>query len=246
MAKVALDLDGPRVTVGRFLKAVESLLVVLREVDKEVSRRPKASLRWVISELRTASAHLAAVAEPVDEGVGRGSIGEIVNTAADGIALLERDGEERPRHFSDTALEAAKSLTSTLKKGSVSRIHLTFSRRRIEVTPRTAATVDRFIGEQFKSLGSVEGRLEVISIHGRPLFRVYDRVSRRPVDCHFTKADVEDIWPAFGKRVTVYGILRSRASGEPVSIEVKGTGDVVVQPPDDELPESSQVRGILR
>ena len=244
MAKIVLDIDGPRVTVDRFMKAVESMVTVVSEVDKELSGDRHGTVRWIVSKLSAGSAHLEATAEPRTKDITPSVIDRIVKTAAGGLLALEQNENGRPRHFSDTALEAAKTLTRTLQKGSISRVQVTFNRKRVEVTQRTAAAVDRLIGEKFKSLGSVEGLLEVISIHGRPHFRVYDRITSRAVDCYFT-GNIENIWRAFGKRVSVYGVVRSRQTGEPVSIEVRGLEDITIFPPDDELPRPSDIRGIL-
>lgn len=248
MAKVTLELDGPTIPVDRFLSALEALLTLLREIDRELGDRGEPSLGWIISGLRSGSAHVSVAPQPRIKKTAAVHAQRVIQAAAAGLAKLEHDGDRRPRHFSDGALEAARTLTQSVgtHKERLVQVRVRFGPKQLQLTERTAATVEQLIGPQSKSLGSVEGRLEVISIHGREHFRILDRVTQRTVACYFQQGDLNTVWAMFGKRVAVYGILRSRASGEPISIEVKDVAtDVTVFPPEDELPTPREVRGLL-
>ena len=78
----------------------------------------------------------------------------------------------------------------------------------------------RILNAGYRNLGSLEGTLEVIDVHGAPTVTIWERVSRSPVRC--TIPD-EDVWIArvkslLGKRVTVTGDIRYFANGLPRAI----------------------------
>jgi hypothetical protein len=240
----ALDLEGPRVTVDRFLHALDGLLRLLREVDREMTRTAKGSVRFVITDLRAASAHLEAVAEPVAPDIPMPPA-RILETAADGLAALQIGGT-RPPFFTDRALEAATGLAHALDRGEVLVLTVRLSARRLEITPRLGAHAQELIRGTLRSLGSVEGRLEVLSVHQRTQCTIYERVTGRAVRCYFPQEELPLVMAAFGRRVTAHGLIWSNAAGEPQSIEVRSAGDIVAFPPDKELPRAGDVRGLLR
>lgn len=251
MAKVTLDLEGPKIPVERFLEAVEALLTLLREIDRDLGKKADPSLTWFIADLKGGSAHVGVAALPKFKRLPAPFAQRVISTAAGGISALERNVERRPAHFSDAALEAARTLTSAVgvrsnRQQQLAQVRIRFGQKHVHMTEQTAATVERLIGPRSTSLGSVEGRLEVISIHDREHFRVLDRVTGRLVSCYFEGGDLNTVMKMLGQRVAVFGILRSRATGEPHSIEVKTVeGNVTVLPDETQLPTLAEMRGIL-
>ncbi len=90
----------------------------------------------------------------------------------------------------------------------------------------------------------VEGNLEGLIIHGKRRFLIFDPLTQRQVTCYFTdRVDWESVLHAFGKRVAASGFVRSRRSGEKVSITVSR---LHVFPPEEELPAIDSVLGTLK
>jgi hypothetical protein len=241
---LTLDLDGPRVTVDRFLHALDGLLTILQEVDREMTRRPKGSLRFVITEMYAASAHLQAVAEPAIEAPPLPPI-RIVEAAAHGLAVIELGGD-RPPYFTDRALQAATAIARAVDEEEVTAVRIRFGEQVLGVSRRLGAHAEDLVRGTLRSLGSVEGRLEVLSVHQRTHATIYDSVTGRAVRCLFPEDELPLVMGAFGRRVMAHGLIWSNAQGEARTIDVRSAGDLVVFPRDEDLPRAGEVRGLLR
>lgn len=114
----------------------------------------------------------------------------------------------------------------------------------IALSSRLVAHVEAVLAPELTSIGSVEGKLLGLIIHGKSRFLIFDPLTGRQVICYFTgRVEWESVLKAFGKRVAVTGFIRSRRSGEKVSIQVSR---LHVFPPDEELPSSQEMLGILK
>ena len=72
-----------------------------------------------------------------------------------------------------------------------------------------------------KSIGSVEGRLELVSIHVRTRrFNIYHVITNKAIRCNLPVAMEEQAISSLGRRVIVSGIVSYNAVGEPVKVEV--------------------------
>ena len=72
-----------------------------------------------------------------------------------------------------------------------------------------------------KSIGSVEGRLELVSTHVRTRrFNIYHAITNKAVRCNLPVAMEEQAISNLGRRVIVSGIVSYNAVGEPVKVEV--------------------------
>jgi len=95
---------------------------------------------------------------------------------------------------------------------------------------------------EYEDYGSVEGWLRVVSRYGSLLLLVDDPLWDLPVLCWAEDDVAEEILALSGRRAAVYGPIKYRRDGSPVSIRAE---ELVEFPPFDELPGYEQVRGIL-
>ena len=95
-----------------------------------------------------------------------------------------------------------------------------------------------------KALGSIEGRIEVLSIHKQSRrFDVFQSGTDKAVRCSFPTAIEAAVFEAAEKRrrVVVSGTIMYNVKGDPIFVQV--------QPPirflrtEDELPTTDQLRG---
>lgn len=112
----------------------------------------------------------------------------------------------------------------------------------VTITQQTAAHIDKMVGAGYTALGSVEGRLEAISLHGRSSFGVYDFVEGRRINCEFPAEMLERIKDALGSRVLVYGRVRFNESDRPTG--VREIHELRVLRGKDELPQPRDIVGI--
>ena len=103
--------------------------------------------------------------------------------------------------------------------------------------------VEAVLTPAFRTIGTIEGELEGLIIHGRKRFLLYDRMAGRQVVFYFGDAvSWEEIRDLFGKRMAVTGEIRSRRSGERASIDVSS---YYVFPREEDLPSAEEVRGLI-
>ena len=106
------------------------------------------------------------------------------------------------------------------------------------------AHIEAVLPPEVRTIGTIEGELEGLIIHGTKRFLLYDRLTGRQVICYFGDAvSWKGLRDVFGKGMAVTGEIRSRASGERASINVS---KYYVFPREDELPSADAVRGLLR
>jgi hypothetical protein len=242
--QIELHLEGPRVSIRAFLEAARSLLTVVHEVGESVVGPSAKAINWYIAELHGNSAHLIGKSEVKGQvRIQDDDIDRILTQVEVGFDQLQSIAAI-PAHFSDVALEAAGKLGAFTGDG-VSRIEIGLGSRKLEVTQHVQANVAEVTKEKLRSMGSIEGTIETLSVHGQKRFVLYDRQSGRAVRCTFDFDEHEIFDGLWNKRVLVRGIIWSRADGRPISIQVSKPGDIYTFPPDEELPTPSQVRGIL-
>ena len=154
-----------------FIAVAEKLTDLLREL--ETSMTGGRALEWHIADLRTGSAHLAM--RPHTEALqGAESAAPIIASALDGLEVVE-GAAQRPPHFSDQALRHAKSLVNAPKRhpnglsifgGSGT------APRRVAISKSLVAHVDELLGAASVAIGSLEGRLEALTVHGTIEFSI--------------------------------------------------------------------------
>lgn len=237
---VLLRLDKPEVTVDEFIDATRELIAVMNEVASEVLQR-QGAVRWVIAGLNYGSATLVARGEPTGEDVSPSEIASIARAAGEGLSLLELSAK-RPRYFSDRALAHARALVRYTTRGETGTTTLRIGEIEFHPTQRAGANVDELIAGTMRSIGSVEGVIEMISRRRGYAFAVRERVHDRRVRCDIPKDLLRSALDAFEHRVIASGTLWSRRDGTPVRIEVESLSRI---PPDAELPRSRDVRGVL-
>lgn len=245
--RLIVEIDAGELTLGRFDQIAHDVSALIREVAGEVTGEGKDSVRWVIEDIRRESPlRLALSPRPARDDVSPDLVGRVATAVTEGIATIEAR-PERPPHFNDTALERAKDLATRLgddvrairfrsQNGSPSAL--------VTVTQRLAANVQELVGPQLERFGSVEGRLEGLVVHERRVFYVWEVLTNRRVECVFgDRIELDKVLAAFGRRVSVRGLIRTRRTGEKLSIEAK---ELFVFPAEEELPSVEDVQKIMR
>jgi hypothetical protein len=235
--RLELELGTDRPALGHLVSAASTFAALLREVAREYLGDEKA-VRWIVS-IEPGSVRLPVTAEPASEEFAPAALGELSVVIAGGLAAID-ESPRRPAYFSNTALEQAKSLANLATDDLP--IAVRNGGLKAQLTKRLMTHVDEVLGPPRESLGTVEGRLEAINIHGPYRFAVYDAVSGSRAECYFREhLTPEEVGQAIGKRVSVRGKVRTRPTGEKQM-------DVLhfrVFPAEEELPSADEVLGIL-
>ena len=199
-------------SVPLFLRAMEHISRLIRDVDFAMTRE-RAVRKWVIVEMH--SSHPTITVRPV---IGDD---EVPQTIVTGLMLVESGTVEPPPHFTEQVLDDLRRWR-TLFKGRDRAKSLTCSLNSHSALlgEDIGRKAERILKGGYWNLGSVEGTLEAVNLHGNPSFTVWDRLSRGPVRCYFlNEQEKKDrVKALLEKRVLVSGQVNYFINGVPKSI----------------------------
>ena len=208
---VSLTIDLDTLTLDGLGEIVAAFTSYLAQVDLSSSPTGKRTLSYRITALSYNSpATLAAVAEPRTGGPDTGP--DVLRKAIRGVRHIATG--ERPAGFRDEALEALRTLADYGNGRGRIRIEAPTLRLRTSITKALATQADRVLAQN-DGIGSIEGKLDTISVHGQPYFTLFDAVSGRGVRCYFGEERFTEVLAALGKKVIAHGRLRRDPRGAP-------------------------------
>jgi hypothetical protein len=227
---------GTAVELRHLVSASGTFAGLINEVAESYTgvQRP---VRWLV-EVEAGSVRLPLHAEPTSDRLRGSAAHEIAAVIVDGLAGLEAK-PERPPYFTDRALEQAKALSNLLRDDLPLAVRN--GSGRIRLTKQLYVNAEKALGIPRESFGTVEGRLEAVSIHEGREFGIWQLDGKR-VRCFFGRyVPLEEVLAAVGKRVAARGVIKTRPSGERVSVDVRELRAL------GEAPVSAdEVRGIFR
>lgn len=242
MTGVRVEIEGERGTISAagFLEALRSSLRILAELDSGISGQPRGTLDWVITDLYTHS--LGAELTPRSR-LGERNVGPAVTAAfVGGMAQIEREGTTLP-YLSEAGMRDVRRLLKLIGRDGAQGLVVADARARVGLSARAAANVEELIPARHQALGSVDGVLEVISIHGPARFVIYHSRTRKAVTCRFDRQRwLEAVKEALGSRVNVAGAVHYNAKGEPLRIDL---ADIRRLKAEDQLPAIARLTGSM-
>jgi len=235
---ITLELDEEDITISEFTSALEHFIGLVKEVAKRVS--PKQKHQWIV-KVYSGSAGIGLSGK--GGTIAQSDLSVIRQSILDGISALENG--ERHHHFSDKAIEHAMGLNhSFAKRQRPARIRVWSQNETSKpITNAVSEGAAKLLEPVYEDDGSVEGTLEVVSGHGTLRVVVYDPVDSRPIKCDISDRDIQTAIQSFMRRVEVYGKVRYRRDGAPVSVRVE---KIITFPSKEEIPTLDEMRGILR
>ena len=238
---IGLSLAGDDIPLEIFINAAGELSGLLSELEFAVSGA--RNLRWYISDLRMGSANLAIRPE-LQSRYGSDCADRIISAALSGLGTIERE-PSRPDHFTDDALKRARALAVSVapNKGSIAIFggEGSMAPQQVLLTRRIVVNVDQLMGTTSVAVGSVEGALEALSIHGGVQFAIYDAITDRRIQCKCDRETLDQVIGYLGCRLSVSGEVRFNVQGEPTSIRVDSFSPLGRGP----LPQAKDMRGLF-
>jgi len=210
---------------------------LINEVAEAYTGKARA-IRWFV-EVKEGSVRLPLRAERASEQVAPSAIREVPPLIADGLAMLEREAA-RPDYFNDKAVEVARTLAGYVRDEFPLAVRN--GGERIELSQQLSVNAGKVLGRPRTSFGTVEGKLESLSVHGANEFSIW-LVDGTRVTCSFGKyLTLDEVLPAVGKRVAARGQIKAHPhTGEPESVEVHYLRVLGSEPV-----SADEVRGILK
>ena len=234
---ITMDSKTEDIEAQSFVDAITHSLEILREIDSSVSMRRKGTLRWVIGILsRQSPAQVSLRPISLSDTVDYGN--EVISYYINGMEQLKA-GKNIPQHFSDNALDAAQKL-ARISRANIRSLQVRSNGNAVEIGEYIAATISELIGQTYVSTGSVEGVLEMVTLHEHTYFRVYDAIHGQGIPCYFTRNLLPIVQKGLGHRVAVSGTVRADRMGRPESMKVS---NLRLFPDESNLPKPSELRG---
>ncbi|MGE0540936.1 MAG: hypothetical protein AB7R89_12230 [Dehalococcoidia bacterium] len=243
MATLRIEIKGRdgQIAVPTVVTALDSAVKILMDLDAAISGQPKGSLDWMIAGLATGSAvmELASESRLEDHNYGPDVTAAFVN----GLEQIEAEGATPP-YISEAGMQRARRFVKLIGRGGATGLVVGGPSKTVQLTARAAVNIDQLIKVRRRSVGSVEGKIETVSIHGRPHVIVYQSGTRKAITSKFPPeradallASAKDV---MGRRVNVAGVVYRNGRGEPMRVEVR---EIRTLGRDDELPTIEQIGG---
>lgn len=218
-------------SVDLLRKSLEDIGRLLKDVDRAMYG-PKSTHLWYVGNIQSSAPTITVLPDP--QGT------EAAKAVGEGLLAVTAGTDRPPPHFSEQALIGLRKMTRLFRGGvkarsiavSVDGHQITAIRRNID------EQVNRILTAGYHNLGSLEGTLEVINVHGAPTVTIWERVSGSPVRCYIPRerAWIDLVKGLLEKRVRIAGHIRYFANGAPRSIwDVSAIEDAT---PDSDLPKA--------
>ena len=223
MARLRFQVQGElgKITLAGFMDQINDHLRLLQDYDLAISRGQNASLEWLITNVSTGS--LVVETEPRSLLVDKDFGPEVAKVYVDGWAKIEHEGTSPP-YLTEQGMDAARRIVRRIGREGIKSIVVAGPERSVTISPKASAHMDQLVPVKYRSLGSAEGTLETISVHGSPRFTIYHSRTKKAVRCDIPATDstlLDRAKEALGRRVIARGRLERNARGEPIRIKAK-------------------------
>lgn len=238
--------EKDRISLAALDRAIRNVRRLLASYDAMLSADPRGYLRFEVESLQKSSPPSIGVRPEIVRR--RSDIPPApVGYAADfekhlvkGLSAFSTPTISGPPIESPTVLKDLERLA--LQSTALGAIQVSIDGQSVAITETTLKNVRELTAKKYEGVGSVLGRLDVISVHSRNEIRVWDENTNRAVVCEYPESLEDKIKANLRKRVLVTGVISYNASGQPLACAVE---DVEPYPESDALPTIEQVSGLI-
>ncbi len=229
---------GEGLPLDAFVAAVGALHGLLQSIDLDLAGTRGRQIDWRLTGLAAGSMIATITGRPLPAGL-RGQAVRVIDACLAGLREIRFEGTCPPA-FSDSTLTAAERLARAPRKG-LEQLLLRGADDEVAVNDDIRERI-RGIRTAARALpGSVEGTLDMVSLHGRSNFAVWERLEGYRVECYFDDELLPDVKRGLGHRVSVAGQITYSREGIPRWVEVERLD---VYPARDGLPSVDQFIGM--
>ena len=221
--KLCIQVQGElgNITLAGLQGQINDHIRMLQDYDLAISRGKKASVEWLITNVSTGSLTVETESRSLLEEENFGP--QVAKAYIEGWTSIERGGI-RPLYLTEEGMKAARSIAKRIGEEGIEGIVVSGPDQSVTISPKSSVNLDQLMRERYWSLGSAEGTLETISIHGSSRFTIYHSRTKKAIRCDIpaTKAKLLDrAKEALGRRVQAIGTLERNALGEPLRIKAE-------------------------
>jgi hypothetical protein len=177
-------------------------------------------------------------------GLSGDQLESILSDAYEGFKANEfGDDQIWPDSLDDSTKQIIKRIADRIRKVSPATIE-TIDKVPLRIEP--THTTKRIKNERYSAWSSIEGTLEVISVHKRPFFVIYEHGEDYKIQCTFPDDWMTKVLPMLGKRVIVEGFVYYRQSGKPYQLTNPSSIEIVPEPKYDLLALRGSIPGLTK
>lgn len=235
MTTLRIDIEGNPKTIPyrNMLNVQNNSLAILDDLDHAFSGRPKGSVDWLMNDM-SMNGYLRVEVYSKVRQIRRKRFddisGKIAGSFVKGFGMLEKEGRS-PEYLTYLGMNRVEKMTSIIGHNGTEIIRASIPEDDavIEITQRAYHNLQQLIPEAYKSVGSIEGVMEAISVHKRHFFIVYENLFGKAVTCEFHGLELLDkVKESLGRRVLVRGIVSRNSRSEPRSVRLESESDFQV------------------
>ena len=192
-------------------KSLEDIRLLLRDVDHSIYGQ-RVSAEWKIRSIRSSAPTITLTPARADTAA--------VETVGEGIRLITLGTDQPPSHFTEPAIEKLKKMRRLFRgRDRADSISVSVNGEKVAgIESDIAQKADRILSGGYRSLGSLQGRLEAINIHNSSSATIWERVSGAPVRWKFPREETGRVKSLLDRSVLISGEILYFANGSPRSI----------------------------
>lgn len=222
MATLRFEVKGQMgsLTLRGFLVAVENSFRMLSEYDAAISGERRGSLDWVVTDVHSGSVVLETESR---SRLGDKNFGfDVARSFVKGWQLIEHDAVSPP-YLTEAGMARALKIVRLIGREGTLGFIVSDSNEIAEISPQASVNLNELLKVHHRSIGSVEGQIETISIHGKPRFIVYHARTKKAITCRVDAEKLKQMVQTdmMGSRVRVAGIVYSNVKGEPIRVDAE-------------------------
>ena len=206
-----------------FLRVFSACERMVSQLEKDLMNGKTQPREWLVSGTRIGSFTLEL--DPPNLIAGDEATGvDTATTLVNGIEYLDIR-QELPAELREPALRNLQAVAGSLRYGnSEYEVEVTSiaTGQTARISHGMAKKINQLLLKERISIGSIEGKLELISLHeGSRKFNIYQDVTGKAVRCDLPRDMEKQVIDALGNRVIVSGIIHRNLEGNPVRVRVE-------------------------
>ena len=218
--------EGERMPLSFFVKTTEDLQKLLRTIEG-AQRGEEPHAQW---ELEADRIQITASVN----GVSADDLETIIGDAYRSLKAADaRDDAELPSTVDEQGRRLTRTIINRARRIGLVTVE-TPGQEPILIEPSPSQRIEmktpRRRREILTAWGSVDGRLDLISVHRRPYFAIYEHGSSNRIRCMFPDDWTDTVKEFLSYRVIVEGKLRYRRDGSVATLERPTAIDAVPEP----------------
>ena len=218
---------------------------MLSQLERDLAGRNAEQSQWQIRDTRIGSFTLELATLPGQYRRNEPYPAQAASMLIDGINCLEHN-RDVPLELKETSLKEVRSVAGALKSKTVEHELLITSDATMQtgrISHPMARQINLMLLKERVTIGSVEGKLELVSIHkGDRKFNVYHSITGKAVRCDLPLTLEKEVIAALGQQVIVSGKVHRNLNGDPVKVAVER---LRIRPENHQMPALNDLMGSI-